>query len=56
MAAITRALSRASGKDVDADTLKTVVIFCGVGLVVSLLLANLGLAPDASELNIMTWI
>lgn len=60
MTAIARVLSRASGTQVDVETLKTIVIFCGVGLVVSLLLASgaahMGLAPDTNELDIMTWI
>jgi hypothetical protein len=43
MAAITRMLSRASGTQVDIETLKTIVMFCGVGLTVSLLLATYGL-------------
>jgi hypothetical protein len=60
-AAIAKILSRASGTDVDVETLKTIVIFCGVGLVVSLLLAggidSLRLAPDAHGLDdIMAWI
>jgi hypothetical protein len=57
MTAIARALSRASGTQVDVETLKTIVIFCGVGLVVSLLLAEWiasgRLAPDTNELDIM---
>jgi hypothetical protein len=40
--------------------LKTIVIFCGVGLVVSLLLAgaltSLQLAPGTNGLDIMYWI
>jgi hypothetical protein len=60
MAAIARVLSRASGTDVDIESLTTIVIFCGIGLVVSLLLASgadyLGLAPDSTELNMMVWI
>jgi hypothetical protein len=60
MAAIARVLSRASGTEVDVETLKTIVIFCGVGLVVSLLLAGgtdyLRLAPDSNELDTMAWI
>jgi hypothetical protein len=60
MTAIARALSRASETQVDVETLKILVIFCGVGLVVSLLLASaaahLGLAPDTNELDIVTWI
>jgi hypothetical protein len=43
MAAIARMLSRASGTQVDIETLKTIVMFCGVGLTVSLLLATYGL-------------
>jgi hypothetical protein len=59
-AAVARILSRASGMDVDVETLKTIIIFCGVGLVVSLLLAgginSLRLAPDTDGLDIMAWI
>jgi hypothetical protein len=59
--AIARVLSRASGTEVDVETLKTIIIFCGVGLIVSLLLAgginSLRLAPDTNGLNIiMAWI
>jgi hypothetical protein len=43
MVAIARALSRASGTNVDVDTLKTLLMFCGVGLTVSLILASYGL-------------
>jgi hypothetical protein len=43
MAAIARMLSRASGTQVDIETPKTIVMFCGVGLTVSLLLATYGL-------------
>jgi len=43
MAIIARAIHRASGIQVDVETLKTLVIFCGVGLTVSLLLASYGL-------------
>lgn len=43
MAAIARVLSRASGIQVDVETLKTIFMFCGVGLTVSLLLATYGL-------------
>jgi hypothetical protein len=57
---IANALSRASATQVDVETLKTIVIFCGVGLVVSLLLAgaltSLQLAPDTNGLDIMYWI
>ncbi len=47
MTAIARALSRASGTPVDVETLKTIVMFCGAGLVVSLLLAANGLDISA---------
>jgi hypothetical protein len=44
MAAIARALGRAfPGVQVDVETLKTLAMFCGVGLLVSLLLATWGL-------------
>ncbi len=49
MAAIARALWRASGTSVDVETLKTIVLFCGVGLVVSLLLATYGLDMSAGS-------
>ena len=47
MATIARVLSRASGTDVDVETLKTLVMFCGVGLFVSLLFASYGLDLSA---------
>jgi hypothetical protein len=60
MVAIARALSRASGTDIDVETLKTLVLFCGLGLLMSLLLAglglDLGLDRHIDELNIMNWI
>jgi len=43
MAALARALSRASGTNVDVATLKTIAIFCGVGLFASLLFTTYGL-------------
>jgi hypothetical protein len=43
MAAIAGALSRATGINVDVATLKPVVMFCAVGLTVSLILASYGL-------------
>jgi hypothetical protein len=59
MATIARALSRASGTQVDVETLKLIAI-CGAGLVVSLLLgrgaAHLGLAPSTIGLDVMNWI
>jgi hypothetical protein len=60
MVAIARALSRVSGTDVDVETLQTIILFCGAGLAVSLLLAGLGvdlrLDPQIDQLNIMNWI
>jgi hypothetical protein len=47
MAAITTALSRASGIDIEVDTLRTVLIFCGIGLTISLLFASYGLDLSA---------
>ena len=46
-AAIVRALSRISGTDVEVETLKTIAIFCEVGLLVSLLVASYGLDLSA---------
>jgi hypothetical protein len=43
MAAIASAFDRALGIRVEIETLKTLVIFCGAGLTVSLLLASYGL-------------
>jgi hypothetical protein len=43
MAAIARVLSRATGTDVDVEIVKTLAMFCGVGLFVSLLMATYGL-------------
>ena len=47
MAAIARVLSQAPETQTDLETLKTIVSFCGVGLVVSLLLATSGLDISA---------
>jgi len=47
MAAIAKALFRASGTEVEVETLKTIAIFCGVGLLVSLLFATYGLDVSA---------
>lgn len=47
MTAIAKMFSRVSGTNVDAEIFKTIVIFCGVGLVVSLLLAANGLDMSA---------
>ena len=43
MAAIVASLSRATGIDTEVAMFKTVVMFCGVGLFVSLLFATYGL-------------
>jgi hypothetical protein len=47
MAAIVASLSRATGIDTEIATFKTVVMFCGVGLFVSLLFVTyrLDLSP-----------
>lgn len=37
MAALAKVLSRSTGADVDADGLKTILIFCGAGLLLSLM-------------------
>ena len=42
LAAIARGLSRASGIQVDGETLKVIAVFCGLGLVVALLFATNG--------------
>jgi hypothetical protein len=47
MAALVTALSRASATQLDVETLKTIAMFCGAGLVVSLLLATGGLDLSA---------
>jgi hypothetical protein len=47
MAAIAELLLRAPEIQVDGETLKTIVIFCGIGLVVSLLFASYGLDLSA---------
>jgi hypothetical protein len=43
LAAAARVLYRAPGVQAEVETLKAVAIFCGAGLVVSLLLATNGL-------------
>jgi hypothetical protein len=43
MAMIIIVFSRALGDDADIETLKTIAMFCGVGLFVSLLFATYGL-------------
>jgi hypothetical protein len=61
MTALARALSLSIGKEVDAEVLKTVVIFCGFGLAVSLLVAAAAsssglLMPDPGALDLIAWI
>jgi hypothetical protein len=43
MAMIARALSRTLGSDIDVETLKTLAMFGGVGLLISLLFMSYGL-------------
>jgi hypothetical protein len=43
MAAIVKLLYRASGTQVDVETLKIIGMLCGVGLTVSLVAASYGL-------------
>ena len=43
MAAVAQALSRVTGTQIDIESLKTIGIFCGVGLAVSLIAASYGL-------------
>jgi hypothetical protein len=47
MAALAKALSRFSGTSVDVETLKTIIMFCGVGLTVSLMCMSYGLDLSA---------
>jgi hypothetical protein len=47
MAAVAKALSRVSGTQVDIETAKTIAIFCGVGLSVSLIAVSYGLDLSA---------
>jgi hypothetical protein len=47
MAALARALSRVTGILVEIEDLKSIRIFCGVGLVVWLILARYGLDMSA---------
>ena len=60
MTAIARALSNAiPAISTDFDIPKTVALFCGVGLLISLVLVASGLSllpTDAQTLNVMTWI
>jgi hypothetical protein len=47
MTAIAKVLSRAPGTQGDVETLQIVAVFCGVGLVASLLLLSRGLDLSA---------
>jgi hypothetical protein len=55
-----KAISPSSGARIDFETLETIALFCGIGLLVSLLLAGFGaylsLAPHADGLDVMYWI
>ncbi len=42
MAALARVLSRTTGIEIDVDTLRPILIFCGAGLLFSILLVNSG--------------
>jgi hypothetical protein len=42
MAAIAKALSRIAGSGLDVETLKTIIMFCAVGLTVSLMVMTYG--------------
>ena len=48
MAAIARVISRATGVEIDVDTLRPVLIFCGAGLLFSLLLTICGVGLGAN--------
>ena len=48
MAAIARVISRATGVEIDVDTLRPVLIFCGAGLLFSLLVTICGFDLGAS--------
>ena len=43
MAALARIISRVSGWNVDVETLKTIVLFCGIGLFGSLVAITCGI-------------
>ena len=49
MAAIAKLFLRVSGTHVDIEMLKTIAIFCGIGLFVSLLFAWYGLDLSAGS-------
>jgi hypothetical protein len=60
MTAIAKVISNArSASSPDFDTLKTVAVFCGVGLLASLVLILSGvtvLPAEPSALNVINWI
>jgi hypothetical protein len=43
MESIAKAISHSTGVDINVETLKTIVMFCAVGLTVSLMCASYGL-------------
>jgi hypothetical protein len=43
MTALAKALSNISGTNVDVEVLKAVIMFCAVGLTVSMMVASYGL-------------
>jgi hypothetical protein len=47
MSVVASALDRALGIQLDIETMKTLVVFCGAGLTASLLLASYGLDLSA---------
>jgi hypothetical protein len=55
-----KTISRASATRTDFEALKTIAIFCGIGLVVSLLLVGVGaylsIDPTTDGLDVMYWI
>jgi hypothetical protein len=55
-----RQFKRASGTQIDVEALRTMVVSCGAGLVVVLLLAqgmtSLGVTPDNNGWDITGWI
>jgi hypothetical protein len=47
MAALARTFARLTGAQIDVETLKTLAMFCGVGLTVSLMVASYGVDLSA---------
>ena len=43
MAALAKMLSRASGFEIDVDTLRAILIFCGAGLLFSIVMLSYGI-------------